>query len=108
MIEHNAANRQQLERLPVEYHVVARNFPPVADRSSSQQDSSGPNVPEVKVDSLSQEGGCGLLKGRNTSVRALIALFLKHYHNAEGATIEVSEGGAHLMASLLCVELWKR
>ena len=36
-----------------------------------------------------EEEGRGLLSGRNTCVRALIALFLKHYHNAEGATIEV-------------------
>ena len=68
MIEHNATNRQQLERLPVEYHIVAPNFPPAAKNSSSLEDTSGPDVPEVKVDNVSQEGGRGLLKGRNTSV----------------------------------------
>ena len=84
MIEHNASNRQQLERLPVDYHVVVTNQPPGAEYSTE-----GGATAEVKGDESSQEDGCGLLKGRNTCVRALIALFLKHYQNAEGATIEV-------------------
>ena len=83
MIEHNSSNRQQLERLPVDYHVpLHSNETPPTDK--------GPPPPEVKGDDeTSQEEGRGLLKGRNTCVRSLIALFLKHYHNAEGATIEV-------------------
>ena len=87
MIEHNAANRQQLERLPVDYHVpTTPGRPPGAkDPSSSQGGPEG----EVKGDESSQESGCGLLRGRNTCIKALISLFLKHYHNAEGATIEV-------------------
>ncbi|CAI8026737.1 Wings apart-like protein homolog [Geodia barretti] len=82
MIEHNSSNRQQLDRLPVDYHVPLHG-------NETLPTGEGCPPPEVKGDDeTSQEEGRGLLKGRNTCVRSLIALFLKHYHNAEGATIE--------------------
>ena len=88
MIEHNAANRQQLERLPVDYHVPTTPGRPPGAKDPSSSSQGGPEG-EVKGDESSQESGCGLLRGRNTCIKALISLFLKHYHNAEGATIEV-------------------
>ena len=87
MIEHNASNRQQLERLPVEYHILTTpTAPQGAEHTPSQQEGA---TTEVKGDESSQDDGCSLLKGRNTCIRSLISLFLKHYQNAEGATIEV-------------------
>ena len=75
----------------MEYHVVAPTSPPGAEKSATQPEDGGPSgATEVKVDESLQEDGRGLLKGRNTSIKSLIALFLKHYRNAEGATIEVS------------------
>ena len=101
MIEHNAANRQQLERIPVEYHIVAPNSPPGTKYSSSQQESSSSSAVEVKGDESSEGDGCGQPNGRNTSIRSLISLFLKHYQSAEGATIEV-----RLSRSLLHVYMY--
>ena len=100
MIEHNAANRQQLERIPVEYHIVAPNSPPGAKYSSSQQESSSSSVAEVKGDESSEGDGCGQPNGRNTSIRSLISLFLKHYQSAEGATIEVRPRRAFTFATI--------
>ena len=71
----------------MEYRILTTpTAPQGAEHTPSQQEGA---TTEVKGDESSQDDGCGLLKGRNTCIRSLISLFLKHYQNAEGATIEV-------------------
>ena len=85
MIEHSAANREQLERISVDYHLKPTT-PPLS--GTEEPGPAGASSEEVKGDE-SMEDGRSLLKGRNTSIKALITLFLKHFYKAEGATIEV-------------------
>ena len=87
MIEHSASNRQRLERLHVQYHLLT--MPPgVAGASQETAPTTSAEV-EGRDD---VEDGRSLLRGRNSSIKALIGLFLKHYYKAEGATIEVALG----------------
>ena len=100
MIEHNTSNRQQLERLPVNYHIPMTPGESQGAQHSSPQDT--PQMDDIKSDESSQESGCGLLKGRNSCIKSLISLFLKHYKNAEGATIEVRGQTTFITKCLLC------